>query len=308
LNATEKEKMVYIAGPMSGLPLNNYPAFYAAEVALTALGLHPINPARMNMMDDVETAMAKSIASIGDDSGAGRTWEYYLRRSLAQITDVYGVCLLPDWRRSRGATLEVQVATALSIPMYILENGELKPRVEVIGISGRIRSGKDDVGAYLRDKGWEHAGFADRIRRGVLAVNPRVTMDMRVQDMVDQHGWDISKIASPEIRGLLQRFGKEFGRDLIGENTWIDLAMRDIPDGSRVVIQDCRFPNEADKVKELGGQMWRVNNPHLKETDEHESETALDDYDFDVVFENDGSAEELYIKVQAVLDNSSFGG
>ena len=38
--------IVYIAGPMTGLPDLNYPAFNAAEEALTAAGHAVLNPAR----------------------------------------------------------------------------------------------------------------------------------------------------------------------------------------------------------------------------------------------------------------------
>ena len=42
----ERPMRIYIAGPMTGLPDSNYPAFHAAEARLQALGHEPHNPAR----------------------------------------------------------------------------------------------------------------------------------------------------------------------------------------------------------------------------------------------------------------------
>ena len=39
---------VYIAGPMSGIPEWNFPAFYQVEEALLALGLETVNPAALD--------------------------------------------------------------------------------------------------------------------------------------------------------------------------------------------------------------------------------------------------------------------
>lgn len=85
------------------------------------------------------------------------------------------------------------------------------------------------------------------------------------------------------------------------------------------IITDVRFPNEVQAIKDRGGIVIRVNRPEtwkstgcvimdmssndrskdvvIKYT-EHPSETALDDYEFDIVVENDGSIEELVEKVK----------
>ena len=79
---------------------------------------------------------------------------------------------------------------------------------------------------------------------------------------------------------------------------------------SKWIITDVRFPNEAQAIKDRGGIVIRVKRPldrlgnsklpKLKHTSvtQHPSETALDDYDFDYVIENEGSIEELVEKVK----------
>lgn len=87
------------------------------------------------------------------------------------------------------------------------------------------------------------------------------------------------------------------------------------------IITDTRFPNEADAVKQRGGINIRLirnlkkctcSNDleysncnkncerHRIET-EHVSETALDFYKFDYVVDNNGTIEDLIIKVKEIL-------
>tara|TARA_R100001244_G_scaffold120565_1_gene90177 strand:- start:2776 stop:3039 length:264 start_codon:yes stop_codon:yes gene_type:complete len=55
------------------------------------------------------------------------------------------------------------------------------------------------------------------------------------------------------------------------------------------IVPDVRFPNEADAIKQAGGKVIRLTrSPH---DDQHESETALDDYEgFDHVLDNANSS------------------
>lgn len=82
--------------------------------------------------------------------------------------------------------------------------------------------------------------------------------------------------------------------------------------GSNWIITDCRFPNELEAVKNKGGITIKVirphgyTNPHTGEYKEipisfHSSETALDDSKFDFTIINDGSIDELILKVKDIL-------
>lgn len=91
---------VYIAGPMSGLPEFNYPAFNAAEGTLLVAGHFPLNPAR---------------SEEHNHTGKPQAWDWYMRHALRMVADAEGVALLDGWENSRGATLEHHVATALGL-------------------------------------------------------------------------------------------------------------------------------------------------------------------------------------------------
>lgn len=64
--------------------------------------------------------------------------------------------------------------------------------------------------------------------------------------------------------------------------------------GHAIVITDCRFPNEAAMVRQLGGQIWQVVRPgHEPPRTGHASETTGDEFAPDRVLVNGGSLEEL---------------
>ena len=93
---------IYIAGPMTGLPDFNYPAFFDAAEKLTAAGYEPINPARAEGLEGCST------------------WLDYMRASLHDIATAGGIALLPGWAESRGARLERDLARDLGLPVYAL--------------------------------------------------------------------------------------------------------------------------------------------------------------------------------------------
>ena len=94
---------IYIAGPMSGRPEFDYPAFFRAADALAAVGHEPINPARAEGREGC------------------KTWLDYMRAALRDIADADAVALLSGWGESRGATIERNLAASLDLPVRPLE-------------------------------------------------------------------------------------------------------------------------------------------------------------------------------------------
>lgn len=85
---------IYLAGPMSGLPDFNYPAFDAEAARLRGLGLMVENPAQNPKQD---------------------TWQDYMRVAIRQMMKCTHVALLPGWEGSKGATIEHNLAIDLGI-------------------------------------------------------------------------------------------------------------------------------------------------------------------------------------------------
>ena len=292
---------IYIAGPMSGIKDWNFPAFFEAEEQLKELGYEVINPAH----NDGET-LEEALASAGTPERPTNSWAYYMRRDLPGVLSVDALCVLPDWQKSKGASLEVQVAQALGLPIYVIKNGELTPRVTVVGLAGYARSGKDTAADYLVEHyGYEKVSFSTPMKEAMYRLNPRITVNelqntaLRVG--IDVYGWEGLKDRSPDIRGLLQRFGTEVGREMFGEDFWVDYALNSIVDGTKVVIADVRYPNEANAIKALGGKVFRVERDGVGPANDHASENALEGYEFDGTLYNQGTIRGLYNDVETQI-------
>jgi hypothetical protein len=278
---------------MTGIEDFNFPLFFETEEKLKELGYEVVNPAH----NDGKT-LEEALISAGSPERPSKPWTHYMRRDLAHVLEVEALCVLPNWQNSKGAKLEVHVAEELGLPIYILKDGELQPRITIIGVAGWARSGKDTIADHLvKDHGYTKFSFATPMREALYRLNPKITVN-EVQSTparigVDVYGWEGLKERSPDVRGLLQRFGTEVGREMFGEDFWVNYALNSIPDGTKAVIADVRYPNEADAIKKLGGKVFRVKRNGVVAANEHASESALNDYEFDSVIDNNADIHSL---------------
>lgn len=113
VNDAQPGNTFYLAGPMTGLPDFNYPAFHDAARALRDAGLRIINPAE----------------AYGGRADKDRT--VYMRAGIENVLAADGVITLPGWDESPGARLEVQVAAAVGLPVCEYADGAVR---EVPGI------------------------------------------------------------------------------------------------------------------------------------------------------------------------------
>ena len=167
----------------------------------------------------------------------------------------------------------------------------------ILGLSGAAQSGKDTAAAHLiAAHGYTRRAFADPMRDALYALDPNVHVHgrtLRLATFVDVVGWDRAK-QEPDVRRLLQRFGTEVGRTMWGDAFWIDQATTGLAPGDRVVLTDVRFPNEADKVRALGGMVVRLVRPGAGLAGgeaQHPSEALSFDADYEL--HNDGTVEDL---------------
>jgi len=86
----------YIAGPMTGYPGLNFPAFHREARRLRGLGHEVVNPAEIN-------------------ANPSARWEDCMRADIVELVTCDGIALLPNWERSRGAALEHHIAKALGM-------------------------------------------------------------------------------------------------------------------------------------------------------------------------------------------------
>lgn len=94
-------KRAYIAGPMTGLPDLNFPAFHRAAAHFRAQGVDVVNPAEINA-----------------DPTAG--WNECMRNDIRELVTCDSIVLLPGWERSKGASLEHYIARQLELRVVYL--------------------------------------------------------------------------------------------------------------------------------------------------------------------------------------------
>jgi hypothetical protein len=123
------------------------------------------------------------------------------------------------------------------------------------------------------------------------------------------------KKGHPAVRKLLQLVGTELGRELIGyENVWVDKLIQRALHIENAVVDDCRFPNEAEALRRHGFTIIRVERPvadrmemmveNYPETYQeillHPSELGLDSFEADVIFYAE-NLDQLYNQVETIV-------
>jgi hypothetical protein len=145
--------------------------------------------------------------------------------------------------------------------------------VKLIGLSGKMGSGKDTVYNYvLRPRGWKRWSFAHGLKAAGLG------MGFSLEEVT---------VTKPDhVRKWLQHYGTEEHREKYHTDFWVRAAgywlhvlERDLG-VERVVFTDVRFPNEAAFIRQQGGKLVRVYGRTTPDQPEeirnHPSETALD--------------------------------
>ena len=97
-------KKIYIAGPMTGIPQYNFPAFLEAEEVLKSRGWQVLSPARM----DIERGfnpIEDPTAVFNDDMLMPA-----IRMDIAAILESDAIAMLDNWSESKGAKAEYYVA------------------------------------------------------------------------------------------------------------------------------------------------------------------------------------------------------
>ena len=96
----KRQPILYLSGPMTGIKDLNVPLFNKITRKLRKKGYKVVNPPELDRLERT------------------RTWESSLRRDLKFVVTCDEIATLPNWKKSRGANLEVYVGKALSMPIH----------------------------------------------------------------------------------------------------------------------------------------------------------------------------------------------
>ncbi len=187
----------------------------------------------------------------------------------------------------------------------------MKPRL--IAFSGLAGAGKDTAAQILTNHGWLHDSFAKPLKQMAEHINPTIELGVSydghggnrvvsdLEHLLASGGWEKAKKVIA-VREFLQDLGVA-AREYIWQDIWVHSLEWRWEDANMepTVITDCRFENEAQWVKGVGGRLIWIDRPGLDKVNEHSSESGVCRDLADIILVNDGTIEELWEKVQACL-------
>lgn len=124
----DRKNRIYIAGPMTGLPDLNFPAFNTCAANFRKQGWHVENPAEHGIQEDA-------------------AWSDYLRHDFSLLASCQAIYLLPGWQNSKGALLELHIAQTLGDMLILgdIEDIDATPKPFMYGIQ------EPDGSAYMEE-------------------------------------------------------------------------------------------------------------------------------------------------------------
>jgi len=115
--------IIYIAGPMTGIPKFNYPAFYEAAKEMRKAGYAVINPPE-NDSPEVQRAALDSKHGDWVDlpiTAGHNTLHDIVQQNVDDVLSSDGLCVLHGYAGSRGAMMEIALAERLNLPIRTLD-------------------------------------------------------------------------------------------------------------------------------------------------------------------------------------------
>lgn len=176
--------------------------------------------------------------------------------------------------------------------------------MHIIGLYSAVpQSGKTTVSRALANRGYERVSFAATLKGMLIAM---LTDMGYTKAQAAKLAYVDKETVLPALgvtpRYLLQTLGTEWGRTCISSDLWLRVWQIKIQHKvtverrDRFVVDDVRFANEAELVRSLGGEVWKVVRTSARACDgaTHVSEGGLESWPhFTRYIENDGSLEEL---------------
>lgn len=190
-----------------------------------------------------------------------------------------------------------------------------------LGVGGYGFSGKDTFADILAERyEWKKHYMSEPLEAALIALDPFLPMYSPSGDVV---GWEHYSVLhkrvgyneskkNPEARRLLQILGTSVGRNMFGENCWVNIGYTncklDMDKGFNVALTGIRFSNELKMATKLHGFNVWIDRPGFGPVNGHVSDNSLGPSDFDLILRNDGSLEDLkstVLKFHECLDTQN---
>ncbi len=188
----------------------------------------------------------------------------------------------------------------------------------IIGFIGLIGSGKSTSSDYLVNKyGFRKYAFSSKLKQicaiifdwDINMLNA-ITPELReIREQKDIY-WSNKLGFTVTPRSMLQYIGTEIMREKIHNDIWIISTIKEIlNNGNDACIEDVRFMNEIQKIKDNDGiiiRIKRTNDPLIPLETQHISEYAWANCTPDYIIENNGSLDDLYAQLDKIKMNISI--
>lgn len=203
----------------------------------------------------------------------------------------------------------------------------------IIGISGKMGSGKNEVAdmisyigfrnaegtfnqfkeaqdirnTFLKNERWYDA---ERTLPNIHSFAENLKKCLAVCTGIDFHALEDRNVKSSEIpwlgisyRKLLQEFGEGI-RQTVDKNFWVNSLLSQYDNSQNWIISDVRYVEEANAILDRDGILIRINRDTGFD-DIHVSEISLDDFEnFGYVIDNnDKSLEDLFNECNYIVEH-----
>lgn len=165
----------------------------------------------------------------------------------------------------------------------------------LIALTGLAGSGKSTAADYLiASHGYVRVRFAGPLKAMIAAIG----LDERhIEGALKET--PMEELCDHTPRYAMQTLGTEWGRKCMGDDFWVNLWRDNACRHTRVVVDDCRFPNEARAVKAMGGVILEITG-RGGIAGGHESEKGIG-MAADRVIANGFSMPELRMAIDDIL-------
>ncbi len=179
-------------------------------------------------------------------------------------------------------------------------------KVVLVGLSGAAGVGKSTAAAYLASAhGYQRMRFATPLKDALRRVLQSAMLDDHtIERMIEG---DLKELPHPMLLGKTPRhamrtLGTEWARNSIGPDLWVNMLRAQIaaaPEGTRIVIEDVRFDNEAAMIRSFGGKVIRIEGRKAVAAGDHASEAGVSP---DMTCFNGGTLTEMHRWFDYVLN------
>ncbi|MCW5597713.1 MAG: hypothetical protein KIT80_23665 [Chitinophagaceae bacterium] len=169
--------------------------------------------------------------------------------------------------------------------------------IRLIGLTGEAGSGKDTVGQILLN---DHGYAIDSFKANLISplaeifdVDSSIFCDRKLKEEPS------ASLFGKSPREVMQSFGTDWGRNMIHPDIWVKhtkMNIRRLLDKNlKVVVTDVRYNNEAEMIRDLGGEIWKIDRPNnpFKIDTSHCSENGIADDYIDLTIKNHSDIDKL---------------